>query len=78
MLLLTDFGSQTIRTFGELWSPVTGMSSTLAYLVHSGQFCMLLLSDFVYRGDTNIPVTSGSSYEELIKIRGFYTFWTIL
>ena len=52
-------GTGEIGTFRELRGPVTGTSSNLANLVHSGQFSMLLLTDFGSRGGTNILVLRG-------------------
>ena len=57
--------------FAELWGLVTGTSSKLAYVLHSGQFCMLLLTYFGSRGDTNVLGTSGFGYENLVKTHRF-------
>ena len=70
-----------IGTFRELRGPVTGTSSELAYLVHSGQFSMLLLTDFGYLSGTNVrvlrgPVTGTSS--NLADLVHFVQFCVLL
>ena len=68
-------GPGAIPTFGELRGAFMGTSSKLTEFIHSGQFYMLLLTDFGSRGDTNVQVTSVSNYGELVKTRRFYTLW---
>ena len=58
-------GPDAIRTFREPRGPVTGYSSKLAVLAYSGQFCMLLLTDFGSWCDPNILGTPRSYHVEL-------------
>jgi hypothetical protein len=69
-------GLGAIRMFGEPRGPVTGTSSKLAYLVHSDQFSMLLLTDFGSRGDPNVRGTPGSGYGDIVKTSIFRPFIT--
>jgi len=64
-------GPGAIRTYEEPRGPVTGTSSKLVYFVHSGQFSMLLLTDFGSRGDPNVRGTPGSGYGDVVKTRIF-------
>ena len=41
-------------------------------------FCMVLLTDFGCRYDTNVLVTPGSGYGELVKTRSFGLFCRVL
>ena len=68
----------TIRTIREPRGCVTGNSSKLAVLVFSGQFCMLLLTDFGSRCDPNVSGTPLSGYVELVKTRSFGLFLPVL
>ena len=70
-------GPEAIRMFHELRELATGSSSKLADLVNSGQFSMLLLTDFGSWGDTNVQGTLGSGYGDLVTTRRFYTFWPV-
>ena len=74
MLLLTDCGSRAIRMFGKPGGPITGTSPKLADLVHSGQFSLLLLTDFGSHGDLNDRGTPGSDYGDLAQTRKFDSF----
>ena len=60
-------GPVAIRTFWEPWGPITENSSKLAVLAYYDQFSMLLVTDFGSRWDTNLLVTVGSGYVELMK-----------
>ena len=51
--------------------PVTGNSPKLAVLAYSGQFCMLLLTDFGSRCDPNVFETPGSGYGNSSKLPVF-------
>jgi hypothetical protein len=77
MLLLVDFGPGAIRTFREHRGPLTGTSPKLADLVHSGQFSMVLLTDFWSRVDPDVWGTPGSAYGDLAKTRRFGPFWPV-
>ena len=48
----------------EPWGALKGNSSKLAILGYSGQFCMLLVTDFGARCDPNVSGTSGCGYVE--------------
>jgi hypothetical protein len=74
MILLTDFGRGAIRTFKEHRGPLTGTSPKLVDLVHSGQFSMVLLTDFGSRVGPDIWGTPGFAYEDLGKTRRFGPF----
>ena len=63
--------------FREPLGPIKGNSSKLAILGYSGQFSMLLVTDFGSHCDPNVCGTSGSSYGELIKSRSFGLFWPL-
>jgi hypothetical protein len=78
MLLLIDFGPGAICTFGEHQGLLTGTSPKLAGLVHSGQFCTVLLTGFGSRVDPHVWGTPESSYGELTKTRRFGPFWPVL
>ena len=75
---LLCLGPGPLQTLSELSGTVTGTSSKLADLVHSGQFCKLLLSDFISRGDPNVPRTLRTSYGDLVKTRIFGPFSAVL
>ena len=65
-------GPAAIRVFREPRAQVTGNSSKLAVLVYSGQFCMLLLTDFGSRCDPTVSGTPRSGYGQ------YSQFWHIL
>src|SRR3954466_6146135 len=67
-------GPGAIRTFGEPWGPVTGMSSKLVDLIPYSQFSVLLPSNFRSRGDPNVRGTPGSGYTDVVKTRTFGPF----
>ena len=71
-------GRDAIRTFRDYGGPVRGNSSKLVVLAYSGQFCMLLVTDFRSRCDPKVSGTSGSGYGELVKTRSFGLFLTVL
>ena len=67
-----------IQAFLELRGPVTVNSSKLAVLAYSGQFCMLLITDFGSCRDPNVSGTPGSGYGELVKTRSFSLYRPVL
>ena len=67
-----------IQTFREPRGPITGNSVKLVVFSYSGQFCMLLLTDFGSRCHPNVSGTPGSDYVELIKTRSFGLFPPVL
>ena len=64
--------------FREPRGPVTWNSSKHAVLAYTGQFYMLLLTDFGFRCDPNVSGTPGSGYGELVKTRSFGLLWPVL
>jgi hypothetical protein len=77
MLLLIDFGPGAIPTFGEHQGLLTGTSAKLVDLVHSGQFSMVIVTDFGSRVDPNVWGTPGSAYGDLAKTCRFGPFWPV-
>ena len=71
-------GPTTIEMFQEPWGPVSWNSSKHAVLAYSGQFCMLLVTDFGSRCDPNVLGTPRFGYGEHVKTRSFALFWPIL
>ena len=60
--------------FGEHRGPLTGTSPKLIDLVHSGQFSMVLLTDFGSRVDPDVWGTPAFAYGDLAKTRRFGPF----
>jgi hypothetical protein len=77
MVLLTDFGFGSNRTFWEPRVPITGISAKLTDLVHSVQFSMVLLTDVGPRVDSDVWGTPGSAYGDITKTHRFGPFWPV-
>ena len=77
MLILIVYGPGSIRTFGEHRGQLTGTSQKLADLVHSGEFSMVLLTDFGSRVDPDVRGTPGLVFVDLAKTRRFGPFWPV-
>jgi hypothetical protein len=77
MILLPYFGPGAIRTFREHRNPLTETSPKLIDLVHSGQFSMVLLTDYGFRVDPDVWETPGSAYGDLAKTRRFGPLWPV-
>jgi hypothetical protein len=63
--------------FGEHLGPLTGTSAKLIDLVHSGQFSIVLLTDFVSRVDPDVWGTPESDYGDLAKTHRLGPVWPV-
>jgi hypothetical protein len=70
-------GSGSIQMFGKHRGPLTGTSPILVDLVHSGQFSMVLLTDYGFQVDPDVWETPGSAYGDLARTRRFGPFWPV-
>ena len=70
-------GPGAIQTCGNFVVRLKGTSSKFADFIHSGQFRVLLLSDFGPQGDPNTLQNLATGYGDPIKIRRFNPFWSV-
>jgi hypothetical protein len=70
-------GAGSIRTVGEHRGALKGTSTKLVDLVHSGQFSIVLLTDFGSRVDPDVWGTMGFAHGDLAKTHRFGTFWPV-
>jgi hypothetical protein len=63
--------------FGEHRGPLTGTSPKFVDFVHSGQFSMVLLTDFESRVDPDVWGTPGFAHGDLAKTHRFGPFWPV-